>query len=192
MGSGRGVEEFELSDAESAVPDLVGSQVGRNEEVRFIAALFEPVLRAQEAEFFLDGGEEDEIASCVLIGALERAEGFESRHEVGGIVANAGRAQDVANAFYFHVGTFGEDRIRVGGDDDCRPAAGTFANAAYIEDVIGADVGETELFHFGADVLGTGLLLAGGGRDFDDLNPFIDDGGGAVVDGFEGGGDLGF
>src|ERR1700690_2535523 len=73
----------------------------------------------------------------------------------------------------------------MGGENDGRPAPGTLAYAKYIEHIVHADVGQSQLLHLSAYVLGAGLLLSRWRWNFNQMNPFLNNGGGAVVDGLE-------
>src|ERR1700678_1743123 len=73
----------------------------------------------------------------------------------------------------------------MGGEDDRGPAPGTLANARYVEHIVHADVGQPQLLHLSAYVLGAGLLLSRWRWNLDQMNPLVDNGGGAVVDGLE-------
>src|ERR1700678_4200267 len=73
----------------------------------------------------------------------------------------------------------------MGGEDDRGPATGTLAYARYVEHIVHADVGQSQLLHLSAYVLGAGLLLSRWRWNFDQMNPFLNNGGGAVVDGSE-------
>src|ERR1700721_2468877 len=73
----------------------------------------------------------------------------------------------------------------MGGEDDRRPATGTLADARYVEHIVHADVGQPQLLHLSPYVFGAGLLLSRWRWNFDQMNPFLNNGGGAVVDGLE-------
>ena len=107
--------------------------------------------------------------------AVQRAEHLERGHQIPGVVADAGRAQDVALALDAQVGVLGEDGVRVRGEDDRRPAAGALAHAAHVRDVVGLDVAEPELLHLGPDVGRARLLLSRRRRHFRQLDPLVHD-----------------
>src|ERR1700722_8931052 len=73
----------------------------------------------------------------------------------------------------------------MGGEDDRRPATSTLADARYVEHIVHADVGQPQLLHLSAYVLGAGLLLSRWRWNFNQMNPFVNNGGGSVVDGLE-------
>jgi hypothetical protein len=116
VGAGRGVGEFELRDAERTVPDLVRGEVDGDEHVGFVAAGFEPVFGTEEADFLLNGGEEDEVAFGLDVAAIDGAEHLERRHEVAGVVADTGGSEGVTFALDFDEGVGGKDGVGVGGE----------------------------------------------------------------------------
>ena len=75
--------------------------------------------------------------------------------------------------------------MAVWGKDDRWPATGTLADARYVEHIVHADVGQPQLLHLSAYVFGAGLLLSRWCGNFDQTNPFVNNGGRAVVDGLE-------
>ena len=76
---------------------------------------------AQQSQFLLHRRQEDEIALGLDAAAVEGAEHFQRGHQVGGVVAHAGRAQYVAFALHLQVGAFGEYGVHVGGEDTVGP-----------------------------------------------------------------------
>jgi hypothetical protein len=86
-------------------------------------------------------GEEDEISLGPHAAAIEGTEHFKGGHEVGGIVADAGRRKDIAFAADADGSAFRKNGVGVGGEDDGWAAACAFANPGNIEHVVHADVG---------------------------------------------------
>ena len=86
-------------------------------------------------------GEEDEISLGPHAAAIEGTEHFKGGHEVGGIVADAGRRKDIAFAADADGSAFRKNGVGVGGEDDGGSAARAFADAGDIEHIINANVG---------------------------------------------------
>ena len=100
------------------------------------------MLGPEQTQFLLDGRQEDEVARSLDAAAVEGAEHLQGRHQVRRVVANARRPQDVAFAFHLQVGALRENRVHVGGEHNRWTAAASFADAAHIKDVVGADLAQ--------------------------------------------------
>src|SRR5262249_7226419 len=113
-------------------------------------------------------------------------EHFEHCHQTRRIVAHAGSAENVAFALHLDVGAFGKDGIHMRGEDDGGSAARPLAYATDVGDFVSADLREPELLHLRPDIPRAGLLFRGWRGNFYQLDPFVDNGRGSVINGLEG------
>lgn len=113
-----------MFDEEGAIADAAEAGIDGDEEIGFLFAVFEPELSAEKADFFLDGGEEHDIALGADVLEAEDIEGMEEGDEGAGIVTDGGGVVAAVFLADLDLGIEGEDGVHVGGEDELGAAAG--------------------------------------------------------------------
>lgn len=186
MHGGALEKEAVLFDEEGAIADAAEAGIDGDEEIGFLFAVFEPELSAEKADFFLDGGEEDDVAIGADVLEAEDIERVEEGDEGTGVIADAGGVVAAVVFADLDLRAHGEDGVHVSGEDELGAAPGALEGAPDVADGILLDAGKADAGHGFFHVLDAELFLFGGGGDFGELDPCAFDGGFAGIDFGEG------